>query len=418
MLPRIRLQQFSDAPEWSIDKFGNLIVPVEERAGTIKYTPMSVTSGVGLIPQIEKFGREIAGSAYKNYYVIKKNDFAYNKSATKQFPEGYISMLTEYEEAALPNSIFTCFRIIDKECDPRFFDHLFHNNYHGSWLRKYIEVGSRAHGSLSVKTQHLWAMPIALPRLEEQQKIADCLSLLDDLINAEVKKLRFLKAHKKGLMQRMFPAEGKTIPELRFPEFKNNTSWKKCILADVLKEHKCKSTGSEEVFSVSVRKGLVNQIEHLGRSFSASSTNHYNRVFPGDVVYTKSPTGNFPLGIIKQSKLDFSVIVSPLYGVFTPETIAIGTMLDSYFESPENIKAFLDPLAQKGAKNTININNSRFLSGSLILPTNKYEQQKIADCLSPLDDYIIAQSDKIEALKTHKKGLMQGLFPSVEEVDR
>ena len=208
------------------------------------------------------------------------------------------------------------------------------------------------------------------------------------------------------------------VPKLRFPEFKNNTSWKKRILADVLKEHKCKSTGSEEVFSVSVRKGLVNQIEHLGRSFSASSTNHYNRVFPGDVIYTKSPTGNFPLGIIKQSKLDFSVIVSPLYGVFTPETIAIGTMLDSYFESPENIKAFLDPLAQKGAKNTININNSRFLSGSLILPTNKYEQQKIADCLSSLDDLINAQSDKIEALKTHKKGLMQGLFPSVEEVDR
>lgn len=173
VVPRLRFCQFKGYPKWNIRKFGSLIVPVEERAGTKKYILMSVTSGVGLVPQIEKFGREIAGSAYKNYYVIRKNDFAYNKSATKQFPEGYISRLTEYEEAALPNSIFTCFRIVDAQCDSRFFDQLFQNNYHGAWLRKYIEVGARAHGSLSVDTKHLWDMPVALPKLQEQQKIAD-----------------------------------------------------------------------------------------------------------------------------------------------------------------------------------------------------------------------------------------------------
>ena len=225
-IPKLRFRQFKDKPQWDICKLGKIVVPVEERAGTKKYTLMSVTSGVGLVPQVEKFGREIAGSAYKNYYVIKKNDFAYNKSATKQFPEGYISMLTDYTEAALPNSIFTCFRIVD-ECDPRFFDHLFHNNYHGTWLRKYIEVGARAHGSLSVNTKHLWNMPIALPKLEEQQKIADCLSSIDDLISAEDKKLSALKDHKKGLMQKLFPAEGTAVPEWRFPEFRNSGHWKK-----------------------------------------------------------------------------------------------------------------------------------------------------------------------------------------------
>lgn len=230
ILPQLRLQQFKDCPEWKIDKFGDLIVPVEERAGTKKHTLMSVTSGVGLVSQIEKFGREIAGSAYKNYYVIKKGDFAYNKSATKLFPEGYISMLTEYEEAALPNSIFSCFRITDDNCEPRFFDHLFHNNYHGSWLRKYIEVGARAHGSLSIDMQHLWDMPVALPSLPEQQKISDCLSYLDDLIAAEDKKLETLKEHKKGLMQKLFPAEGKTVPEWRFSEFRDSGEWEKKLV--------------------------------------------------------------------------------------------------------------------------------------------------------------------------------------------
>ncbi|HCF94365.1 MAG TPA: restriction endonuclease subunit S [Verrucomicrobia bacterium] len=200
-------------------------------------------------------------------------------------------------------------------------------------------------------------------------------------------------------------------PKLRFPEFRDSPGWKERPLSEVLSEHGLKSTGSEQVFSVSVHKGLVNQIKHLGRSFSASSTDHYNRVLPGDVVYTKSPTGNFPLGIVKQSKLEFPVIVSPLYGVFSPETTGLGVILDAYFESPANAKTFLDPLVQKGAKNTINIKNNRFLSGTLILPVNKEEQCKIGDFLHSLDGLIAAEGRKLAALRDHKRGLMQQLFP-------
>ena len=211
-------------------------------------------------------------------------------------------------------------------------------------------------------------------------------------------------------------ANNALVPKLRFPEFRDAGGWKERTLSDVLTEHGQKSTGVEQVFSVSVHKGLVNQIEHLGRSFSASSTDHYNRVLPGDIVYTKSPTGDFPLGIIKQSKLDIPVIVSPLYGVFSPETNALGAMLDAYFESPENAYIYLEPLVQKGAKNTININNRKFLSGTLILPLNKEEQQKIADCLSSLDELITLEAQKLGTLKAHKKGLLQQLFPSLDEV--
>ncbi|WP_199220174.1 restriction endonuclease subunit S [Limnohabitans sp. Rim8] len=201
------------------------------------------------------------------------------------------------------------------------------------------------------------------------------------------------------------------VPRLRFPEFRGTGVWKERALSDVLIEHGNKSTGVEEVFSVSVHKGLVNQIEHLGRSFSALSTDHYNRVLPGDVVYTKSPTGEFPLGVIKQSKLDVAVIVSPLYGIFSPETSALGALLDAYFESPENAYIYLEPLVQKGAKNTININNKKFLSGSLILPIEEAEQKKIADCLASLDKLIALEGQKLVAYKTHKKGLMQLVFP-------
>jgi type I restriction enzyme S subunit len=204
-------------------------------------------------------------------------------------------------------------------------------------------------------------------------------------------------------------------PKVRFPEFMEEPTWSERKLSEVLKEHGSKSTGAEEVFSVSVHKGIINQIKHLGRSFSAATTDHYKRVLPGDVVYTKSPTGDFPYGIIKQSKNSKPVIVSPLYGVFTPETNALGCMLDAYFESPSNTINYLSSIVQKGAKNTINISNGTFLSKSLFLPTNKKEQQKIAATLTSLDDLISAQSEKIKALQAHKKGLMQQLFPAEGE---
>lgn len=204
-------------------------------------------------------------------------------------------------------------------------------------------------------------------------------------------------------------------PELRFPEFLNKKDWNLFILSSILFEHGMKSSGAEEVFSVSVHKGLVNQIEHLGRSFSAANTDHYNLVLPGDIVYTKSPTGEFPYGIIKQSRLDKNVIVSPLYGVFTPKTFAIGNILDIYFSSPANTNNYLAPIIQKGAKNTININNETFLSKGVWLPENEDEQEKLAEFLTSLDDVISSENQKIEALKAHKRGLMQQLFPKINE---
>ena len=151
------------------------------------------------------------------------------------------------------------------------------------------------------------------------------------------------------------------LPTLRFPEFQNTEGWAERKFSEVLVEHGSKSKGDEEVFSVSVHKGVINQIEHLGRSFSAATTSHYKRVLPNDVIYTKSPTGDFPLGIIKQSKIKVPVIVSPLYGVFTPETPALGYILDAYFESSANTINYLSSIVQKGAKNTINITNDTFL---------------------------------------------------------
>lgn len=199
------------------------------------------------------------------------------------------------------------------------------------------------------------------------------------------------------------------VPKLRFPGFKK--PWANDPLAKSLVEHKLKNTAGRDVFSVSMESGIVNQIEHLGRSFAASDTAHYTIGRRYDVVYTKSPLKAFPFGIVKQCKFDGEVALSPLYGVFTPPNPHVGLMVEAYFESPSRSKAFLAPLCQKGAKNTLQITNTTFLSGRMPLPTEPAEQQKIAECLSSVDELMSEQARKVDALKTHKKGLMQQLFP-------
>jgi len=185
-------------------------------------------------------------------------------------------------------------------------------------LNKVVGTGIGA-GKLDLG--ELKALDIPLPPLPEQKAIADLLSTWDVAIEKtkrliQVKEKR-LDAYARDLFDRK--NDGKY------------EGWKVVKLKKVLIEHGDKSTGAEEVYSVSVHKGLVNQVEHLGRSFSAANTDNYNRVHYGDIVYTKSPTGDFPLGIVKQSYAKEDVIVSPLYGVFTPRTLNLGIVLDFYF---------------------------------------------------------------------------------------
>jgi type I restriction enzyme, S subunit len=198
-------------------------------------------------------------------------------------------------------------------------------------------------------------------------------------------------------------------PKLRFPGF--SAPWTREPLAKVLKEHKFKNAAGRDVFSVSMEHGVVNQIALLGRSFAAADTSHYTIGRRYDVVYTKSPLKAFPFGIVKQCKFDGEVALSPLYGVFSPSNPHLGLMIEAYFESPNRARDFLSPLCQKGAKNTLQITNATFLSGRLPLPVQVAEQQKIAECLSSVDELMAAQTRKVGALKTHKKGLMQQLFP-------
>ena len=203
----------------------------------------------------------------------------------------------------------------------------------------------------------------------------------------------------------------KKQPVLRFPNF--NEEWKPVKLNEILKEHKTRNSKNEfdEVFSVAKEKGVINQIEHLGRSYASDDITNYKVVFPNDVVYTKSPTAGFPFGIIKQNKMDRTGVVSVLYAVFKPKNIELGLLLDFYFSSWINTYNYLVPLVHKGAKNTMNIGNEDFLNGAkILLPSQKEEQKKITDFLVSIDNRITQLIEKKETLEQYKKGITQKIF--------
>ncbi len=252
----------------------------------------------------------------------------------------------------------------------------------------------------------LKALEIKIPPLPEQIKLANFLFKIDQRISTQKKIIENLKLQKNSIVKRLFE------DKIKFQN-KDYQNWEKKKLADVSTEHLHKNPDNQypEVFSVSKHKGVINQIEHLGRSFSAKEITHYKLVRPGDLVYTKSPTSEFPFGIIKQNRTGRSGVVSPLYCVFTPQTFELGYLIHEYFISPINTFNYLNPLVQKGAKNTMNINNDVFLNGAkLLLPMHKTEQEKIYSILSLIQEKIKIENNLLSQYELQKRYLLSNLF--------
>ena len=203
-------------------------------------------------------------------------------------------------------------------------------------------------------------------------------------------------------------------PTIRFPEFKNE--WEHKRLSEFLCESKKRNGdlkyGKDEVLSVSGELGIVNQIEHLGRSYAGVSVHQYHVVEVGNIVYTKSPLKANPFGIIKLNK-GKAGIVSTLYAVYNvKEKNAYGPFLDYYFSLDANTNRYLRPLVKKGAKNDMKINNAHVLHDRIFAPTTN-EQKRIASFFTVLDQKLVQLKLKKSLLEQYKKGIMQKLFSQV-----
>ena len=331
------------------------------------------------------------------YYLLKNGEFAYNKSYSVGYDFGSIKRLDRYPMGAL-STLYICFAPKRHESDfiKAYFDSL-------KWYREIYMIsaeGARNHGLLNVPTEEFFDTKHYLPEnTDEQRKIADFLIALDRRIETQQTLVDNLKKYKRGLVFTAFsPCNPYGITVEPTP------------LTHLLQEYRKRETTNLRVCSVAVAKGVVDQLEHLGRSFAASDTSHYGRVKPGDVVYTKSPTGDFPYGIVKQNWLQEDVAVSPLYGVYTPLTYEVGYLIHTYFEQSSNANNHLRTLAQKGAKNTINITTAHFLDKDIPFPNREDEVSMLVGLFSRINKRIESEESKLNKIVTQRKTLMQQLF--------
>lgn len=270
-------------------------------------------------------------------------------------------------------------------------------------------------------------IPVPLPLLpKEQQKIADCLSSIDELINAQSQKVEALKTHKKVLTQQLFPREGETVPRLRFPEFRDAGEWKEKTLGQVAKYTKGFAFKSQDYRSQGIR---VVRVSDLGADsikpknekifIATESASDYERYVlnKGEIIITT--VGSKPDLI--ESAVGRGIFVHySNEGLLNQNLLKLEPMslVNSRFLfsniNTEKYQKFIASIS-RGNANQANIAVKDLMDFEIQVPTPE-EQQKIADCLSSVDDLISSQNQKLEALKTHKKGLMQQLFPSDVEV--
>lgn len=251
---------------------------------------------------------------------------------------------------------------------------------------------------------------ILVPSLSEQEAIASFLTTLDELITAQDQKVEALKEKKKGLMQQLFPRSGETAPRLRFPGFTGE--WEKKQLVDLAHKinRRNRQLAVSRVLTNSASNGVVDQSEYFDRNIAVkSNTDNYHIVELNDFVYNPRISTAAPVGPISINKIGKG-IMSPLYTVFKFYKGHV-PFFEYYFQTTI-WHPYLKSIANFGARfDRMNITSEGFFDMPIYLPSSLEEQQKIASCLSALDDTIVVETDKRESLKAYKKGLMQQLFP-------
>lgn len=396
-MPRLRFPEFRDAGEWNERNINNIC---RLQAGKfVAATDIFESHNAGLYPCY-------GGNGLRGYTATYTHSGKYPLIGRQGALCGNIKMAKGQFHATEHALVATPSANVDVDFLFYMLDFLELNRY----------ATGQAQPGLSVDVLEKISAFIPKDKLE-QQRIADCLSSLDERIAAETSKLDTLKDHKKGLLKQLFPAEGETLPRLRFPEFRDAGEWKK---ADFGKIAKFLSGGTP---SKDVSEYWGGDIPWI----SASSM-HNTKIEKSDCHITKLAISNgariVPKGtlllLVRGSMLHKRILlgISELDLSFNQDVKALALNADitelylMYFlmaSEPKLLAAVVQTGIGAGKLDTDDLNNF------LIMMPSPIEQQRIADCLSSLDELITAQAQKIDLLKTHKKGLMQQLFPVIDE---
>ena len=422
LVPKLRFPEFREMQGWDIEEVGDLLE--ESRTPSLLNDPsrrITVRLHLQGVEHREHRGTESTEST--NNFCRKAGQFIYGKQNIHKGAFGIIpDQLNGFETSQdLPSFDFK------HRCCPQWF----YFNFASEAVYGPIELKMTGTGSKRLNEKTFLSLPIAVPSYSEQQKIAECLSSVDELIGAQARKVDALKTHKKGLMQQLFPREGETQPRLRFPEFQNAEEWQRMSIQEII----------DKRFIVGHLDGNHGELYPKAEEFSQNKEGipyiTANDFMNGSVEFSRCKrlpierARLFKKGVAKDGDILFAhnATVGPVAKLNTTEEFVILSTTATYFRcndkhlsndflqaalsSPDFVAQYSRVMSQS-TRNQVPITTQRKLELHVPKPP---EQERIATCLSSLDALITAETQKHEALKTHKKGLMQQLFPSPEEVE-
>lgn len=241
----------------------------------------------------------------------------------------------------------------------------------------------------------------------EQQKIAACLASLDEVIAAQGRKVEALKAHKRGLMQQLFPREGETRPRVRFPEFRDAPEWKKKLGGELFQHRKEGGRDGLPIYSVTVHDGMIPRASFDRDFYDIQDPAKNKMAHEGDIAYNMMRMWQGAQGVAVED-----CMVSPAYVVLAPLEGVCSNFFGYLLKLPHSLE-LLTAYSRGLTKDRLRLYFDDFARMPLCVPGHE-EQQRIADCLASLDTRITAETARLAALKTHKQGLMQQLFPAPE----
>ena len=280
------------------------------------------------------------------------------------------------------------------KCLPKFLYLIFQQI---NWY-KYNEAG----GVPSLLKTTIGNINIFIPNNEnEQKKIVDCFSSLDDLINAVADKIETLKEYKKGLMQQLFPAEGKTTPAFRFPEFQNKGEWEESTLGDICDMQAGKFVSASEICDV--------KKDTMYPCYGGNGLRGYTHSFTHFGIYPLIGRQGAQCGNITYAEGKFHATEHAV-------VVTLKKDIDIRWLYYQLIKLDLNQYATGQAQPGLSVDVIKKVT--IRIPKNKNEQQLIACSLFSVDELISTETAKLDQLKAHKKGLMQQLFPKLQRVTK
>lgn len=416
LIPELRFPEFLNDGEWvenKLDKLGKLI-------GGLTYSPSDVREKGLLVlrsSNVQNGYLDLNDCVFvdpqiKGANLTQLNDILICIRNGSKALIGKNAMITDVIPLATHGAFMTVFRAQN----PKFVFQLFQTDTYTNQVN--ADLGATIN---SINGTNFLKYKFIIPKKPtEQQKIADCLSSLDEVITAHTNKLKTLKTYKKALMQNLFPQEGEKVPKLRFKEFEKDGEWKRYKLGEVADVSKLagyeftKHIKYESKGNIIALRGLNiknNSLDLTDVKYIDNSDLYMlgrSKLYIDDLMFTYIGTIGEVALIKENNKFYLAPNVSRIRA--NKKNVKPKFLLQ-YFNIPHFKDVEISKFISSSSQPALTMGNVRLFS--LLLPSLQ-EQEKIADTLSSLDDVINDESNKIKQLKTHKKGLMQGLFPKVK----